>query len=251
MPALDWGEHSKKSYNTRLNPTDIESGTFHSVPSSMQSDGDLQEIELHVVESINDLHRTTSNLEVTKSYSGQIRSRPSTIFIAQEAPANGLVTAPLLDPRQREPIFSQLVGSVRETRDRCECSCICCHTTSCDKVFYAVLITLVLVSIAIGIFTVYYSGRRTFRRGVSPARSIQQDQAALMQSLGRWLANSPFTLRAELHKGMEEEVSTAAYGAEDLGSNPGPGKNQQTTLGDFLPVGFLGSECETDSAQHF
>ncbi|XP_038668299.1 uncharacterized protein LOC119973865 isoform X6 [Scyliorhinus canicula] len=157
MPALDWGEHSKKSYNTRLNPTDIESGTFHSVPSSMQSDGDLQEIELHVVESINDLHRTTSNLEVTKSYSGQIRSRPSTIFIAQEAPANGLVTAPLLDPRQREPIFSQLVGSVRETRDRCECSCICCHTTSCDKVFYAVLITLVLVSIAIGIFTVYYS----------------------------------------------------------------------------------------------
>ncbi|XP_072328999.1 uncharacterized protein [Scyliorhinus torazame] len=123
----------------------------------MQSDGDLQEIELHVVESINDLHRTTPNLEVTKSYSGQIRSRPSTIFIAQETPANGLVTAPLLDPRPREPIFSQLVGSVRETRDRCECSCICCHTTSCDKVFYAVLITLVLVSIAIGIVTVYYS----------------------------------------------------------------------------------------------
>ncbi|GCC32411.1 hypothetical protein chiPu_0010872 [Chiloscyllium punctatum] len=120
----------------------------------MQNDSDLHEIELHVVESINDLHRTSSSLEVTKPYSGQFLSRPSTIVIAQEPSANGLVTIPLLEQRQCEPAFSHLAGS--ESQDRCECSCICCRYSCGDKIFYAVLIMLGLVSIAMGILSVYY-----------------------------------------------------------------------------------------------
>ncbi|XP_078059519.1 uncharacterized protein LOC144485145 [Mustelus asterias] len=157
----------------------------------MQSDSDLHEIELHVVESINDLHRTNSNLEVTKSYSGQIRSRPSTIIIAQETSANGLVTAPLLEERQREPAFSHLLDSVRESRERCECSCICCQSTGCDKVFYAALITLVLVSIAIGIFTIYYTEKISKEVGEISRRLDSLDQSVKQVKFTNFLLRNP------------------------------------------------------------
>ncbi|XP_078399029.1 uncharacterized protein LOC144681301 isoform X1 [Cetorhinus maximus] len=183
-----------------------------SVRSSMQSDSDPQEIVLHVVGSINDLHRTNSSLEVTKSYSGQTSSRPSTILIAQETSANGLVTASLLEERERDPAFSHLADSVRESRDQCECSCVCCQSTSCDKVFYAVLITLVLVSIAIGMFTVYYTEKMNKELAEISHQLDSLDQSVRQVKFTNYLLRNPMNVTesmdaARIH-GLHFEEST-------------------------------------------
>lgn len=125
----------------------------------MQSNSELHEIELHAVESINDLHCTNSNQEAAKPDLDRSQTRPSANFTGRERSANGLATAPLLEQGQGQATLTHALDPSHVPQDRCECSCTCCQPTCRNNVFYAVVLLLMLVSITIGLITVYYSGK--------------------------------------------------------------------------------------------
>ncbi|XP_042304908.1 leucine-rich single-pass membrane protein 2 isoform X1 [Sceloporus undulatus] len=114
------------------------------------SDNDVAEINLHAVESLSDLHYTSSKHEGAKALRGSIQSQPNTPRTPQSATSSKHFTF----PNEEDTAFLQVQNFHILPAFTC---CPCFSPTCCPAGFFALLGVLVVASLGLATLAVYLS----------------------------------------------------------------------------------------------